>query len=187
MNNLTLFIDKNIVNPVDIDSEFFNVSAFDWAYNSMNSYIAIHKEAITFELESMFTEIKEILNEHDIDASLEFFEAMQVDSVNVNLFFIIPIIFNMTPVLSTWYNIPNIGFIARDIFNTDFVQENIFTEFNTILPILIDNEASPELLAKIQNFGLFANEWYAEVGTRILTGEGISPEMLNIISNLGVT
>jgi hypothetical protein len=45
-----------------------------------------------------------------------------------------------------------------DIFNSEFVQNNIFNEFNTILPILMDNEANPELIAKLQNFGLSADE-----------------------------
>jgi hypothetical protein len=67
----------------------------------MNSHIAVHKETITFEMENMFTEIKDILNEYDLETSVDFFAAMQVDSVNVNLFFILPIIFNMSPVLDT--------------------------------------------------------------------------------------
>lgn len=187
MNDLILFIDKNIENPIDIDSDFFNVAEFDWAYNSMNSHIAVHKETITFEMENMFTEIKDILNEYDLETSVDFFAAMQVDSVNVNLFFILPIIFNMSPVLDTWFSIPNVGFITMDIFNSEFVQNNIFNEFNTILPILMDNEANPELIAKLQNFGLSADEWYTQIGKDIMNGHGISPEMLTMVSKMGVT
>jgi hypothetical protein len=51
----------------------------------------------------------------------------------------------------------------------------------------MDNEANPELIAKLQNFGLSADEWYTQIGKDIMNGHGISPEMLTMVSKMGVT